>query len=153
MSSILAPENVTLNASASTQAEVFSLIAAKAVELGIAADAATVVAGLESREKQGTTGLMDGIAIPHAKSPGITSPALVIVRLRESVEWESLDEQPIIMAISLLIPEGEAGTTHLSLLSQVARTLMKPGVRAELLAAESPDAVIGLLSQHVMSGS
>lgn len=153
MSNILAPENVTLNASAVSRAEVFSLIAAKAVELGITADEATVVAGLESREQQGTTGLMDGIAIPHAKSAGIDSPALVIVRLRDSVEWESLDGQPIKMAISLLIPEGEAGTTHLSLLSQVARTLMKPGVRAELLAAGSPEAVIDLLSEHVLTGS
>ncbi|UWX97285.1 fructose PTS transporter subunit IIA [Arthrobacter zhaoxinii] len=153
MSTILAPENVTLDAAAASRAEVFSLIAAKAVELGVTADAAAVVAGLEAREKQGTTGLMDGIAIPHAKSSAIDSAALIVVRLRDSVEWESLDEKPIIMAIALLIPEGEAGTTHLTLLSQVARTLIKPAVRAELLAAATPDAVIELLSQHVLAGT
>lgn len=151
MSSILAPESISLNEVVSSQADVFSLIAAKAVELGISTDAPAVTAGLNQREKQGTTGMMDGIAIPHTKSPAVTSPALVVVRLRDSVPWESLDGQPIRMAISLLIPEGEAGTTHLKLLSQVARTLIKPTVRAELLAADTPEAVVDILGKHVLA--
>ncbi|OFI38171.1 PTS fructose transporter subunit IIA [Arthrobacter sp. SW1] len=151
MSNILAPENISLNETAASQADVFQLIAEKAGELGITADTGAVVTGLAEREKQGTTGLMDGIAIPHAKSASITDAALVVVRLRESVEWESLDGNPISMAISLLIPEGEAGTTHLKLLSQVARTLIKPAVRAQLLAAETPEAVVEILGQHVVT--
>jgi PTS system fructose-specific IIA component len=153
MTSILAPENVILDATAASQAEVFDLIAAKAVALGITSDGAAVVAGLTQREQQGTTGLMDGIAIPHAKAEAIDSPALVIVRLRSAIDWESLDGKPITMAISLLIPSGEAGTTHLKLLSQVARTLIKPSVRAQLLAADSTETVVDLLSEHVLAGS
>jgi PTS system fructose-specific IIA component len=151
MTSILAPENVILDATAASQAEVFDLIAAKAVAFGITSDGTAVVAGLTQREQQGTTGLMDGIAIPHAKSEAIDSPALVIVRLRSAVDWESLDGKPITMAISLLIPSGEAGTTHLKLLSQVARTLIKPAVRQELLAAERAETVVDLLSEHVLA--
>jgi PTS system fructose-specific IIA component len=153
MTSILAPENVILDATAASQAEVFDLIAAKAVALGITSNGAPVVEGLTQRELQGTTGLMDGIAIPHAKAEAIVSPALVIVRLRSAVEWESLDGQPISMAISLLIPAGEAGTTHLKLLSQVARTLIKPAVRGELLAAEDAESVVALLSDHVLANN
>lgn len=152
MTNILAPDNVILDATAASQAEVFDLIAAKAVSLGITTDEAAVVDGLTLREQQGTTGLMDGIAIPHAKSEAITSPALVIVRLKSAVDWESLDGTPISMAISLLIPAGEAGTTHLKLLSQVARTLIKPAVRQELLAAERAETVVDLLSEHVLAG-
>jgi PTS system fructose-specific IIA component len=152
MSNILAPENVALDEVAASQADMFSLIAAKAAELGLTSDPDAVATGLDQREKQGTTGLMDGIAIPHTKSPAVTRSALVVVRLRDSVQWESLDGQPIVMAISLLIPEGEAGTTHLKLLSQVARTLIKPAVRAELLAADSPQAVVDILGQHVLTG-
>jgi PTS system fructose-specific IIA component len=152
MTSILSTENVILDAAAASQAGVFDLIAAKAVSLGITPDAAVVVEGLTKREQQGTTGLMDGIAIPHAKSEAITSPALVIVRLQSAVDWESLDGKPITMAISLLIPAGEAGTTHLKLLSQVARTLIKPAVRQELLAAEHAETIVDLLSEHVLAG-
>jgi PTS system fructose-specific IIA component len=153
MTSILAPENVILDATAASQAAVFDLIAAKAVSLGITSDAVAVVDGLTRREQQGTTGLMDGIAIPHAKAEVISSPALVIVRLRSAVEWESLDSNPISMAISLLIPAGEAGTTHLKLLSQVARTLIRPAVRAELLAADTAETVVALLSEHALASS
>ena len=57
------------------------------------------------------------------------------------------------MAISLLIPAGEAGTTHLKLLSQVARTLIKPAVRADLLAAHNAETVVALLSEHVLASN
>ncbi|WP_287899121.1 fructose PTS transporter subunit IIA [Arthrobacter sp.] len=151
MTAVLAPENVLLDVDATTQAAVFDAIAAQAAALGITAEPAAVVAGLVAREAQGTTGLMDGIAIPHAKSPAIGRAALVVLRLRDGVEWETLDGAPVRLAISLLIPESEAGTTHLKLLSKVARTLMKAPVRAELLAAESPESLVEILGEHVLA--
>lgn len=151
MTDILAARNVVLGADADSQLVVFGLIAEKAAELGITTDPAAVVQGLRNRESQGTTGLMDGIAIPHTKSPAISHPALVIVRLKGGVEWDSLDSKPIRLAIALLIPDGEAGTTHLKLLSRVAKTLMKPDVRAGLLNADSAEAIVALFGEHVLT--
>lgn len=151
MTDILAARNVTLGADAESQQAVFRLIAEKATDLGITTDPVAVAEGLRQRESQGTTGLMDGIAIPHTKSAAITHPALVVIRLSEPVDWESLDSQPIRLAIALLIPEGEAGTTHLKLLSRVARTLMKPDVRAALLEAGTAEAIVALLGEHVLA--
>jgi PTS system fructose-specific IIA component len=94
---------------------------------------------------------MDGIVIPHTKSPAITDPALVIVKLNAGVDWDSLDSKPIRLAIALLIPEGAAGTTHLKLLSRVAKTLMKAEVRAGLLEADSAEAIVALFGEHVLT--
>ena len=151
MSTVLDPSHVLLDVDAATQAAVFDAIAAHAAALGITAAPAAVVEGLAAREAQGTTGLMDGIAIPHAKSAAIDHAALVVLRMRDGVEWETLDGGPVRLAISLLIPEGEAGTMHLKLLSKVARTLMKAPVRAELLAAETPEALVEILGEHVLA--
>jgi PTS system fructose-specific IIA component len=151
MTDILAARNVVLGASADSQQAVFALIAERAAVLGITTDPSAVAAGLRNRESQGTTGLMDGIAIPHTKSPAITDPALVIVKLNAGVDWDSLDSRPIRLAIALLIPEGEAGTTHLKLLSRVAKTLMKADVRAGLLEAESAEAIVALFGEHVLT--
>ncbi|MDP9907292.1 PTS system fructose-specific IIA component [Arthrobacter bambusae] len=75
----------------------------------------------------------------------------MIVRLNTAVDWDSLDSKPIQLAIALLIPEGEAGTTHLKLLSRVAKTLMKSDVRAGLLEAESAEAIVALFGEDVLA--
>jgi len=151
MSTVLDPSHILLDVPVTTQDEVFHAIAAHAVTLGLTTDPAVLVEGLAAREAQGTTGLMDGIAIPHAKSAAVAQAALVVLRTHDGVAWETLDGQPVRLAISLLIPEGEAGTTHLKLLSKVARTLMKAPVRAELLAAETPEALVEILGEHVLA--
>ncbi|MFV0406483.1 MAG: fructose PTS transporter subunit IIA [Propioniciclava sp.] len=149
MNAIISADRVVLDVAATSQAEIFTAIAQRAVDLGIATDADDVVAGLQEREAEGTTGLMDGVAIPHAKRTSITEPAIVVFRTRVPVAWESLDGDPIRLAISLLIPENEAGTTHLKLLSQVARGLMNAEVRTRLVAAPTPAAVVAELGPLV----
>lgn len=150
MSHLLAKQNVVLNTDASSQAQVFARIADKAMELGITADPEAIVKGLAAREGQGTTGMMDGIAIPHTKCAAVERPALIVMRFVDEIEWESLDDKPIRMVISLLIPEAEAGTTHIQLLSKVARTLVSPQVRTELLTATSEQHVVDLLGEKVL---
>ncbi|QHC58722.1 PTS sugar transporter subunit IIA [Rathayibacter sp. VKM Ac-2760] len=88
----------------------------------------------------------DFIAIPHAQTASIHHPGLVVARFDGPIEWETLDDQPIRMAIALLVPVEKGGTTHLRLLSGIARSLMDDSVRRDLLAAEDPAAVVDLLS-------
>lgn len=78
-----------------------------------------------AREAEGTTGMMEGFAIPHAKSDAITEAAVIVVKDDSGVTgWDTMDGAPVNVAIALLIPGAQAGTTHLKILSKVAEALM-----------------------------
>ena len=118
-------KSILVDVFANSQKDVFKLISNEAVNKGYANDSNLLIEALNYRENEGTTGMMDGFAIPHAKSNTIKIPALIIFKLTNGVEWNSMDGKQIDFVISLLIPEEEKGTTHLQLLSKVARLLMK----------------------------
>lgn len=149
MTDILTTDNVRLGLTAASRDDALATIASVAVELGIAADADEVLAGLIAREELGTTGLMDGIAIPHAQTETVARSGIVVARFDDQLQWESMDDKPIQMAIALFVPGAQKGSTHLELLSGIARTLMDDQVRARLLAENSPEEVVRLLSQQL----
>lgn len=146
---LISKDSIFMNESLSSQEEVFHFIAQKAVSLGISNDENAVYNGLVEREQQGTTGMMDGFAIPHAKSSAITNPKIVIVRLAGEIDWNSMDGKPTSFIFSLLIPDGEAGTTHLKLLATVARMLMKADVKEALLEATNAEQIEDVLNSHL----
>lgn len=146
---LISKDSIFINESLSSQEEVFHFIAQKAVSLGISNDENAIYNGLVEREQQGTTGMMDGFAIPHAKSSAITNPKIVIVRLAGEIDWNSMDGKPTSFIFSLLIPDGEAGTTHLKLLATVARMLMKAEVKEALLGATSAEQIEDVLNSHL----
>lgn len=146
---LISKDSIFMDESLSSQEEVFHFIAQKAVSLGISNDENAVYNGLVEREQQGTTGMMDGFAIPHAKSSAITNPKIVIVRLAGEIDWNSMDGKPTSFIFSLLIPDGEAGTTHLKLLATVARMLMKADVKEALLEATNAEQIEDVLNSHL----
>lgn len=142
-------ENIFLNEEFSTQDEIFHFLSDKTVELGFSTSKEAVYQKLTEREAEGTTGMMDGFAIPHAKAEEIKESQVVIVRLKNSIDWQSMDGNPTSFVIALFIPEEESGTTHLKLLSQVARLLMRSEVTSALKAAETESAIAQLLNQKI----
>ncbi len=141
MSDFVKVSHVYLNNSSANVDEALAFLSDKAVELGIAEDRDAVLAAFKEREAEGTTGMMGGFAIPHAKSDAIKDAAILVVKFAGDVEWESMDGKPIHVAIALLVPGGEAGTTHLKLLSKVAVLLMDDAFRSAVLAAAAADAI------------
>ena len=137
--------NIELN----SQDEVFHFLSRKAIELSIATNEESVYKGFIEREQQGTTGMMDGFAIPHTKSKEILTPSIIIVRLEKGLDWNSMDGKPTLFIFSLLIPDGEAGTTHLKLLATVARMLMKADVKEALLGASTAEQLEEVLNSHL----
>lgn len=117
-------EYIFLDKDFKTKNEVISFISQQSTLKGIGNDKKNLENSFFKREKEGSTGMMDGFAIPHAKSDSITKPAVMIVRLNSGVDWDSMDGEPVDFVIALLIPEDEAGTTHLKILSTIARALM-----------------------------
>lgn len=132
---------IKYNSQAATQEDIFNEIASLAVEQGIAKNKKRVVKGLGKREIESTTGFFDGFAIPHTKDKAIAKAAIVVIVNEKGIEWESMDEKPAKFFISLLIPEKEAGSTHLNLLASVSKMLVHDEVRAELLKLDSVDKI------------
>lgn len=124
-------ENVFVAEDFASRDEALSFVSNQAVRAGIADDADAVMNAFLAREAEGTTGMMEGFAIPHAKSDAITEAAVIVVKDDSGVTgWDTMDGAPVNVAIALLIPGAQAGTTHLKILSKVAEALMDEGFRA-----------------------
>src|SRR5699024_1511030 len=134
---------------ATSQKDIFNEIAAIAVEQGIAKNKKRVVKGLTKREEESTTGFFDGFAIPHTKDKTIHKAAVVIIVNENGIEWESMDGKPANFFISLLIPDKEAGTTHLNLLAAVSKMLVSDGAREQLLQLNSVDDIYHYINHHL----
>ncbi|MBG6056635.1 PTS system fructose-specific IIC component [Cryobacterium sp. MP_M5] len=116
---------------------------------GRVTDEALVIQAAFAREEHGTTGIGDGIAIPHAKSDGVTAPVLAFARSRNGIDWNSTDGSPATLVFMIAVPEAAAGTEHLTVLAQLSRALMKPAFRAALQAAATPTDVLEALAGQV----
>lgn len=124
-------ENVFVAEDFASRDEALSFVSNQAVKAGVANDADAVMNAFLAREAEGTTGMMEGFAIPHAKSDAISEAAVIVVKDESGVTgWDTMDGAPVNVAIALLIPGAQAGTTHLKILSKVAEALMDEDFRA-----------------------
>lgn len=99
------------------------------------------------REEQGTTGLGEEIAIPHAKTDAVTSPVVGFARSAEGIEWGALDGTKAKLIFMISVPEAAAGDEHLRILALLSRKLMDTGFRERLTAARDEAAVIEVLRE------
>lgn len=100
--------------------------------------------GILKREEESTTGIGEGIAIPHAKTAAVKTPAIVFGKSENGVDYESLDGQPAYLFFMIAATEG-ANQTHLEALSRLSGMLMHPEVREGLMQAKSADEVLSLI--------
>ena len=98
------------------------------------------------RERLGSTGVGNGIAIPHGKLPGVKRITGVFARLDQPVDFDSLDDQPADLIFLLLAPEG-AGADHLKALSRIARVLRDGETVAKIRGTRDASAIHALLSE------
>lgn len=122
-------------------------MAALLARTGKVADLDELVATALRREEQGTTGLGEEIAIPHAKTDAVTAPVVGFARSAEGVEWGSLDGTKAGLVFMIAVPEAAAGDEHLRILALLSRKLMDPEFRARLVAAPDERAVLEVLSE------
>lgn len=127
-----------------------ALISERAVEAGIAEDSAALYAAFLKREAEGTTGMVEGFAIPHAKSDTVKAAQVMVLKSSEGIaSWETMDESPVTCAIALLVPESEAGTSHLQILSKVATALTDEAFRAAVKSTDDPTAIAKLINERL----
>jgi nitrogen PTS system EIIA component len=99
-------------------------------------DSQTIFESFIAREKLGSTGFGNGIAIPHCRMPGCTSPLSAVLRLDVPVDFDAIDGAPVDLLFVLLVPEA-ATDEHLELLRQIASMLDREDVRERLRRAST----------------
>ena len=138
----LQPEAVG-TARAEGKAAILGQLAARFAEV-YGLDAADVLARIEEREKLGSTGFGRGVAIPHARMPGIGRPVAAFLRLESPVVFDSADAMPVDLVFGLLSPE-QAGAAHLHALAAISRMMRDEAMHAALNQAPDAEALYGLL--------
>jgi len=126
-------------------------IAAKAAEL-TGQNEKAILEILLQREKLGSTGVGNGVAIPHGKLPKLGNVFGLFARLERPVDFEALDGQPVDLVFLLLAPEG-AGADHLKALARVARLLRDPETARKLRASNGAEAIYAVLAMPSASAA
>ncbi len=143
LADLIAPNAVIPALKANSKKQALQLLAQKAAEV-IGLDEGEVLEGLLERERLGSTGVGNGIAIPHAKLTGIDRLYGVFARLDQPVDFDSVDDMPVDLICLLIAPEG-AGADHLKALARVSRLLRDKGTCEKLRGATESDALYALL--------
>ena len=137
---------VRLDLAARTRPEAIRELTEALVGTGHVLDAEAFVQDVLARAAMGATGPGQGVAIPHGKSAGVAETTIAIGRTAAPLDWPSLDDQPVHVIILFAVREEDADTTHLRLLQKVAILLASDDFIADLHRAESPEAVITLIT-------
>ena len=111
------------------------------VDNGVVTDFETFKTGIMNREAQTSTGLGEGIAMPHSKNEAVKEATVLFAKSNKGVDYASLDGQPTDLFFMIAAPEG-ANDTHLAALAELSKYLMKPGFADKLRQASNPDEVI-----------
>ena len=142
---ILLKELMIMDLQGTTKEGVIDEMIASLSANGIINDVAVYKEGIMKRESQTSTGLGDGIAMPHAKNKAVIKPAVVFAKSAAGVDYASLDGQPAHLFFMIAAPEG-ANNVHLEVLASLSRLLINPDFTASLKKAQTPEDVQGLFA-------
>lgn len=144
---IITDETIVLDTAKTTQDGVIDELVQRLVKNKSITNAADFKEAIYAREKESTTGIGMGIAIPHGKSSAVIKPTLAFARRTAGVDWHSLDNEPAQLIFMIAVPENSQGDMHLKILQRLSRKLMDDQFRQDLLKAPDKKAVNQLLSE------
>ncbi|MFC0178712.1 PTS 2-O-a-mannosyl-D-glycerate transporter subunit IIABC [Thorsellia kenyensis] len=117
---------------------------------GKISDKSAFLNAVMQRESEGPTALGEGLAIPHGKSVAVNEAAFAVATLAQPIAWNGIDgEEDVNLIFLLAIPEAQAGTTHIQLLTQLTTALVDDEVREKIIHAKTSEELLGLLSQAI----
>ena len=149
LADILSEESVLVCTDIKTKRDVLSKLSEKVAAL-TGHPAGEIFEALNDRESLGSTGLGNGIAIPHGKYAALKGVMAVFMKLATPVDFEAVDDQPVDIVMMLLAPMG-AGADHLKALARVARVLRTDAVTEALLRTKDPARLYAILTQKIAS--
>lgn len=147
LADILSGDSVLVCTGLKTKREVLTKLADKVASL-TGHPAAEVFAALNDREALGSTGLGNGIAVPHGKYAPLKRVMAVFMQLTTPVDFEAVDDQPVDIVMMLLAPMG-AGADHLKALARVARVLRTDSIAESLRRSDDPARIYAILTQSI----
>ena len=138
----LKPEQIILDLSGPTKQEGLRAIARSLASHPISSTMGeqVIYEALNARENLGSTGIGDGIAIPHAKLPHIDSMVACFARSQSGIDFDSIDKEPVKLFFALLVPDNSAGL-HLKALARISRLLKSDEFRDSLIVMETSDQI------------
>lgn len=143
---LLAKESIDLQAKVGSKAEALEHLVALMAKSGKLADEAEYKRCVLAREEEGSTGIGEGIAIPHAKTNAVKAPGLAAMIVSEGVDFASLDDQPAKLFFLIAAPDTE-DNVHLDVLSRLSILLMDEEFTTALYAAKSPKEFLGIIDK------
>ncbi|GAM15878.1 PTS fructose transporter subunit IIABC [Mesobacillus selenatarsenatis] len=144
---LLTRETILLSMNAESKQDAVTELVGVLERAGKITDRNAFEEAILKREQQSTTGVGDGIAIPHAKTSVVKNAAIVFGRSEAGIDYESLDGQPAHLFFMIAAPEG-ANNTHLEALARLSSILMNADARGKLLGAKTANDVIGIINSY-----
>lgn len=151
LADLLTPEGVTAHLKVTSKKQALQELSVKAAKVSGLPERAIFETLLE-RERLGSTGVGQGIAIPHGKLAELTTLHGLFARLETPINFDSVDDQPVDLIFLLLAPEA-AGADHLKALARVSRLLRNQSVVEKLRATDDADALFALLTEPAASNA
>jgi nitrogen PTS system EIIA component len=140
ISEFLSPSDVMLDVRAKDKVSLLRQLCTQATtKLGLNAD--EVAGQIAKREALGSTGLGNGLALPHARLKGLKRPFAVFARLHHGIDFDAIDNQPVDIVLLLLLPDAANGDAQLNALACAARKLRDPKALQQIRDAANPDAL------------
>ena len=143
---LLKPESTNLEAHAQTKKQALDMLVDLMAKQGNITDIETYRQCVYHREEEGSTGVGEGVAIPHAKTPAVSRPGLAFMRVKSGVEFDSLDGQPAKIFFLIAAPDTE-DNVHLDVLARLSTLLMDPDFIDGIMNAESTEALFALIEK------
>lgn len=146
---VLNEKLIDLNLSVHNKREAIEAMVEQLYADGKVSDKEVFLNDVFEREKEGMTGIGNYIAIPHGKSDAVQITSIAVGRLKNEIEWESLDKKPVKMIILFAVRDEDKTDLHLKLLSEVAMALADDNTLVRLLETNDKQEIVHLLSQEM----
>ncbi|OED44796.1 hypothetical protein ACH42_06700 [Endozoicomonas sp. (ex Bugula neritina AB1)] len=146
------PELIILDQDFTNRNTAIAYLADKLDAAGKLSDKEQFIKAVMEREAEGPTALGDDLAVPHGKSDAVKEPAIAIARLKNPLFWEGVEgPEPVKLIVMLAIPLAEQGNTHIQILTELTTRLVDDDVRESLIAAQTQQQFIDILSPNTES--
>ncbi|WP_025755634.1 PTS fructose transporter subunit IIABC [Mycoplasmopsis cricetuli] len=146
-------QNIFLSKKFNNKDEIFDFIASKAIEINIVSNKEDIIHDLHKREREFSTGIENGIAIPHCQSDSITSPTLLYIRLDKHINWPTLDHSLVSDVFAILTPKQNQNKSqsHLQILSKLSIALIDKQFVAKIRKQNTKENILYLLESKLNS--
>lgn len=141
--------NVFLDVNEQSVASFLEFAAKAAKDADFTDDVSELKRSFLEREKEFSTGLEDGFAIPHAKTAAVLKPGFLYFRLAQPIDWQTYDDQPVSDIFTLMVPPENAGDEHLRMLANLSTALLEEDFKVKLRELTSKEAIADFINQKI----